>query len=276
MSIFQSRWLLSLVTGLILIGVLVYAVSVTKSAMLFPSILLLSAALGPVTFIFYLGDQKSEISRSVPISSLLILFVVSGVAGIAAGAIGDSKFVNLAAPLTILYVGLIEEAAKLIIPLALFALGVWSSRSAGILIGITSAAAFAIFESMGYGFREFILALNNTADINQAVAAVINVNLIRALTTPFGHLAWTGFVCGALWSYRASHGKLNFVYAFGVFLIAAALHSFFDFSLIFSKESGGLSLILLPIVAAISFWLVIKQVKLIDSPEEDGVDWDTY
>ena len=81
------------------------------------------------------------------------------------------------------FIGLIEEAAKLIVPVALYLL--WRPRDArgGVLIGIASGMGFATLETMGYGFQ---------ALLSGGIAAVDQTLLLRALFVPAGHIAWTG------------------------------------------------------------------------------------
>lgn len=58
--------------------------------------------------------------------------------------------------------GLIEESAKLIVPLALLMLLRRPDPQAGIIIGIASGMGFATLETMGYGFTALLSQRNGT------------------------------------------------------------------------------------------------------------------
>jgi RsiW-degrading membrane proteinase PrsW (M82 family) len=58
-------------------------------------------------------------------------------------------------------IGLIEESAKLIVPLVFYLLGRYPSEAAGIVLGVATAAGFAGLETMGYGFVTLLQSREN-------------------------------------------------------------------------------------------------------------------
>jgi RsiW-degrading membrane proteinase PrsW (M82 family) len=137
-------------------------------------------------------------------------------------------------------VGLIEEAAKLIVPLALLLLVRRPDPRAGVVIGIASGMGFATLETMGYGFT----ALLN----NGGLAAVEQTLLLRALLSPAGHVAWTGLTVAAVWRIPGAARKGRAVaIALGAFVAAVLLHAAWDGSnsLVVHIVVGGLSVAML-------------------------------
>jgi RsiW-degrading membrane proteinase PrsW (M82 family) len=87
-----------------------------------------------------------------------------------------------------LLIGLIEETAKLIVPLIFYFVGRYRSEAAGIVLGVATAAGFAGLETMGYGFVSLLSSKGNLGVLDEVL-------LVRGLTSPAGHMAWTGLVC---------------------------------------------------------------------------------
>ena len=120
-------------------------------------------------------------------------------------------------------VGLIEEAAKLIVPLALLVI-LWRNRhdvADGLVIGVATGMGFATLETMGYAFVTLIASGGNVNAVEQTL-------LIRGLLSPAGHMAWTGLACGALWAMAAAPTGRNVVKFVVTFLGVVALHAAWD------------------------------------------------
>jgi RsiW-degrading membrane proteinase PrsW (M82 family) len=118
-------------------------------------------------------------------------------------------------------VGLIEESAKLLVPLALLLLTGYRSAADGLVIGVTVGMGFAVLETMGYGFVTLLLSKGN-------IGAVEQLLFLRGVLAPAAHLAWTGLSCAAL--HRAwSSGRPRAVLAFvGMFVLVVVLHGLWD------------------------------------------------
>jgi len=126
-------------------------------------------------------------------------------------------------PGSVLLVGFIEEAAKLVVPLAVLVATRPRDPRAGVVIGIASGTGFAVLETMGYGFQELLRA--------RSVAAVEDTLLLRALLSPAGHVAWTGLTVAVLWRVTSAERRGRALAAFaGAYLLAVLLHTLWDAS----------------------------------------------
>ena len=119
-------------------------------------------------------------------------------------------------------IGVIEEGAKLILPLVFYFLGRYRSEAAGIVLGVATAMGFAALETMGYGFTSLLVSKGNLGLLD-------GVLLVRGLTSPAGHAAWTGLVCAVLWRERLKAGHATFNWRVGgAFATAVILHALWD------------------------------------------------
>jgi RsiW-degrading membrane proteinase PrsW (M82 family) len=142
----------------------------------------------------------------------------------------------------ILLVGFFEEAAKLIFPLLVLLLVPLARRnvSIGLGLGALTALGFAVLESLYYGLADFpafgdlgFMLLNCSETLLGVIGKTDFILIFRDLTTPFGHLAWTGLACVVIWSLVTSD-KSNFAkvtLSFGIYVVVATLHSLNDFFL---------------------------------------------
>ena len=151
--------------------------------------------------------------------------------------------------LDLTWVGPIEEAAKLIVPLIVFFLvrDRFQTEMDGLLFGVATGMTFAALETMGYELVALVGSRGSLAVLNQTI-------LIRGLLSPAGHAAWTGMVTATLWRERQRTGRSFTPVVFGFFLLAAALHSLWDYASASSNlfivvpsylAIGGVSLFLL-------------------------------
>ena len=189
MSILRRRWLQIFVSGLILLYLVELMLVTTSNPIYVPSILL-GAFLVPVTFVAYLYERLP--SWDVSLQALAVCFLWGGVLGtVVAGAL-EYEVARVLGFLPKLLIGLIEESAKLIVPLIFYFVGRYRSEAAGIVLGVATAAGFASLETMGYGFASLVSSKGNLGVLDEVL-------LVRGLTSPAGHMAWTGLVCAVLW-----------------------------------------------------------------------------
>lgn len=107
-------------------------------------------------------------------------------------------------------------------PLGFYLFGRYRSEAAGLLIGVATAAGFAGLETMGYGFVALLQSRGNLAVLNEVL-------ILRGLTSPAGHLAWTGLVTAALWRERLRTGRPTVgARVLGAFASAVVLHALWD------------------------------------------------
>src|SRR5215203_5161059 len=254
-SLLKRRWLQMLLSGFVLLVLVERTLIATSNPNYAPSVILLGAFLVPVTFVTYLYERLP--SLDVPLPALAVCFLWGGVlATVVAGTLEYDAARSLGF-LPKLAIGLIEESAKLIVPLGFYFFGRYRSEAAGIVLGVATAAGFASLETMGYGFVSLLQAKGNLGVLD-------GVLLVRGLSSPAGHMSWTGLVCAVLWRERlkAGHATLSWRIV-GAFLTAVVLHALWDtFASLGSAnlvEFLGVGLLSL-LVALVGLVLLIRRV----------------
>ena len=256
MSLLRHRWLQMLLSGIVLLFLVERTLIATSNPNFAPSVILLGAFLVPVTFVSYLYERLP--SLDVPLPALAVCFLWGGVlATVVAGTL-EYDLARSLGFLPKLAIGLIEESAKLIVPLGFYFFGRYRSEAAGIVLGVTTAAGFAALETMGYGFVSLLGSKGNLGVLDEVL-------LVRGLSSPAGHMSWTGLVCAVLWRERlkAGHATLNWRVG-GAFLAAVILHALWDtFESIRSTtvvEFLGVAFLSL-LVALVSLVLLLRRVR---------------
>src|SRR5829696_8927783 len=252
----RRHWFQIFVSGLVLLFLVERTLVATGNPNFFPSAILLGAFLVPVTFTTYLYERLPD--WDVPLLPLATCFIWGGVLGTVVAGTLEYDVVKSLGFLPKLGIGLIEEGAKLIVPLVFYFLGRYRSEAAGIVLGVTTAAGFAALETMGYAFVSLLQSKGNLSILDEVL-------LVRGLSSPAGHMSWTGLVCAVLWRERlkADHATLNWRVG-GAFLTAVVLHALWDtFASIRSAtvvEFLGVAFLSL-LVAVVSLVLLIRRVR---------------
>jgi len=215
--IHRLTWVAVLVLGVAAYLLVLRTAVATQNVNFIPSLLLLGSAVVPGTVLTFAatGGRRIVVSSGL----LALVAVLGGIIGtVAAGTLEYDALHRLGA-LPMLFVGLIEEAAKLVIPLLVLLLSRYRGAAAGVVIGVASGMGFATLETMGYGF---------TALLKSGTLSALDATLLlRALLSPAGHVAWTGMTAAALFaigtSTRRGRAFLRFVLTFvGAVLLHAA------------------------------------------------------
>jgi RsiW-degrading membrane proteinase PrsW (M82 family) len=149
-----------LLSGIVLLFLVERTLIATSNPNYAPSVILLGAFLVPVTFVTYLYDRLPSWDVSLP--ALAVCFLWGGVLGTVVAGTLEYDVARALGFLPKLAIGLIEESAKLIVPLGFYFLGRYRSEAAGIILGVTTAAGFAALETMGYGFVSLLGSKGNT------------------------------------------------------------------------------------------------------------------
>jgi len=255
-GLLRRRWLQLLLSGIVLLLLVERTLIATSSPNYVPSVILLGAFLVPITFTTYLYERLPN--WNVSLAALAVCFLWGGVLGTVVAGTLEYDVARTLGFLPKLAIGLIEESAKLIVPLAFYFLGRYRSEAAGIVLGVTTAAGFAALETMGYGFVSLLSSRGNLEVLDEVL-------LVRGLSSPAGHMSWTGLVCAVLWRERlkVGHATLNWRVG-GAFLTAVVLHALWDtFASIGSAtfvEFLGVMLLSL-LVAVVSLVLLIRRVR---------------
>jgi len=263
--LFRRRWFQIFISGLVLLFLVERTLVATGDPNYVPSAILLGAFLVPITFTTYLYERLPD--WDVPLSAIAICFVWGGVLGTVLAGTFEYDVARSLGFLPKLGIGLIEEGAKLMMPLVFYFLGRYRSEAAGIILGVATAMGFAALETMGYGFTLLLASHGNLGVLDEVL-------LFRGLTSPAGHAAWTGLVCAVLWRERLKAGHATFNWRVGgAFVTAAILHALWDTfagmrSAMFVGFLGIEFVSLL--IALVSLTFLIRRVREARRATEDG------
>ena len=256
----KTRWVQVLASGVVLFIATEQAFRLTGNPNYFPTVLLLGSFVMPVAFVTYVYGRESTLDTHTesPLGSVILSFLVGGAVGVVIAGILEFQTLSGLTPANLFGVGLIEEAAKLVLPIFLFLRGRFRSEMDGILFGVAAGMGFASLETMGYGLVVFV---NSLGDINE----LEQVLLLRGILSPVGHAAWTGLVCGILWRERQRKGRgLLSLAAFGAFIAAVILHTLWNLSNSIEGQSTA-SVVYSSLgnvaVAAVSLTLLIRRLR---------------
>ena len=214
-------WVLVLVVGLALYEAVRRVLISTGNPNLVPALILLGAAVVPAAFVTFVAGRRLVFAvRGAAVGATAL---VGGVIGVVAAGLLEYRTLARLGFLPMFAVGLIEEAAKLIVPLALVLFLRRDRHPAdGLLVGVASGAGFAVLETMGYAF---VVLIQSQGDL----AAVQQVLFERGVLSPAAHMAWTGLTAAALWRAATERWHPRALLGFaGVFLVAVLLHTAWD------------------------------------------------
>jgi protease PrsW len=229
MALVKSRWLQIMVIGIILWGMADVTLRLTKNVLYFPTIMVIGAFLVPLAFVAYFFQQENVLDRGIHtrsiLSTLVMCGLLGGLIGTFAAGILESRTISNTSLLSLVWVGPIEEFAKLIVPVAVYITmrKRFSSEMDGLLFGVAAGMMFAALETMGYELISLITSFGNINVLDETI-------LVRGLLSPAGHAAWTGLITATLWRERERTGQsLTFIVVI-FFIISAALHSAWDYA----------------------------------------------
>jgi RsiW-degrading membrane proteinase PrsW (M82 family) len=231
-------WLGVLIVGLILYFVVLRTLVSTQNPNFVPALILLGATVVPLSFLTFAQARTGR--WQVPASALVVSAFFGGVIGtVVAGTLEYDTLRGLGG-LPMLFVAVIEESAKLIVPvIMLFTVLARHQRrlpSDGLIIGVAAGMGFAALETMGYAFSALISSQGNVGALEETL-------FIRGLTAPAGHTAWTGLTAGALWAVVARPDLKRVLEFIGTFAGAVVLHTLWD------TFSGVLVFVVLAIIS---------------------------
>lgn len=214
-------WLLVLAVGVGLFVLDERTMVATDNPNFVPSAILLGAAVVPFAFVTFVKGRRLPYAVSGGLLAAAAFF--GGVLGtIVAGTLEFDVQQRLGA-LPMVGVAIIEEAAKLLVPLVL--LVVMHRRfgpADGLLLGVACGAGFAALETMGYGFVTLLSSYGS-------VVSTVDVLMLRGLMSPAGHMAWTGISAAALYAVPRAARRGRAVGRFLLaFVVAVVLHAAWD------------------------------------------------
>jgi RsiW-degrading membrane proteinase PrsW (M82 family) len=214
------NWLWILLVGLAMFYLVRHALVLTGDPNYLPALILLGAAVVPAAFVAFVFQRR--LPYDVSSGLLMLVALVGGVIGVVtAGTVEYHTLLSLGV-LPMILVAVIEETAKLIVPVAVLTFTRHHRLADGLLVGVAAGAGFAVLETMGYAF---VVLIQSRGDL----AAVEGVLLVRGVLSPAAHMAWTGLTAAALWSAASRGWRLPSVLRFlAVFVLAVALHATWD------------------------------------------------
>ncbi|MEU4564608.1 PrsW family glutamic-type intramembrane protease [Actinoplanes sp. NPDC023936] len=216
-------WVAVLAIGLALYFLVLRTLVHTQNPNLVPAVILLGACTVPAAFLTFAQARTGR--WQVPATVLLVTAFFGGVVGLVVAGTLEFDALRDLGTLPMLFVALIEETAKLVVPLLVLVTVLIRRRrrlpSDGLVIGVASGMGFAALETMGYAFTALVSSGGNVGALEETL-------LIRGLTAPAGHTAWTGLTCGALWMLASAPSARNAVTFLLTFAGAVALHTAWD------------------------------------------------
>src|SRR3954453_13739452 len=216
-------WLGVLIIGLVLYLVVLRTLIRTQNPNFIPALILLGASVVPLAFLTFAQARTGRWQG--PASALVVAALFGGVIGtVVAGSLEYDTLRRLGV-VPMLFVAVIEEAAKLIVPVLLlfYVLARHGRRlpTDGLVIGVAAGMGFAALETMGYAFTALLSSQGNIGTVQETL-------FVRGLTAPAGHTAWTGLTCGALWALVASPSSKKLLAFIATFIGAVAMHTAWD------------------------------------------------
>jgi protease PrsW len=212
-------WLLVLLGGVAAYLIVLRTLVATQNPLYVPSLLLLGSAVVPASVLVYAASGPGR----PPVGAGVIAAVAGagGVIGTVAAGTLEYDTLQRLGTVPMIMVGLIEESAKLVVPLIIVIVARRRDPAAGVIIGVASGMGFATLETMGYGFSA-LLQSRSIADLDQTL-------LLRALLAPAGHVAWTGVTTAALWRIPSARRRGRAVGLFiAAFALSVVLHAVWD------------------------------------------------
>ncbi|PRY15193.1 PrsW family glutamic-type intramembrane protease [Kineococcus rhizosphaerae] len=221
----RFSWLAVLVAGVVAYVVVLRVMVRTQNLNFFPSLLLIGAITVPVTVLAFAetGGRARPGGPAVRGWLVATVAIAGGVVGTVTAGTLEYDTLRTLGTVPMLFVGVIEEFAKLIVPLVLFLVLRPKDPRGGVVVGVAAGTGFAVLETMGYGFQELLRA--------RSIAAVDGELLLRGLLSPACHIAWTGMTVAVLWRIPTARHRVRAVWAFvATYAAAVALHATWDSS----------------------------------------------
>jgi RsiW-degrading membrane proteinase PrsW (M82 family) len=242
------RWLRAWLLVAVLAGLTLLVAEVTDNWSIAPTAVFLGAMSGPFAFAIWVTD-RNRIARSVAPDTLFTTWLVGGGVAIVFAGIFESDFFYHPAGSGFLWIGVVEESAKVVVPLAICTVvPKYRSVEQALAFAIVTAAGFAAFESMTYAMSA----------LDESLREARRVLLERSLITPFGHIPWTGIaVVVAAREWQAA-GRIRLTpKAFWGLGAAIGLHTLWNLTLV----ERGWWLFVVPLIALTTFTLFFRILR---------------
>lgn len=210
-----------LATGLALYYLVYRALLATGDILYLPALFVVGATTTPAAFAVYMSRLAGPIRVSARALGLFALW--GGVVGTVVAGILETDTARILGGLPTPIIGIVEESAKLLLPLAVvpFARRLGHTAADGLAIGVAIGVGFASLETMGYAFAVLLQSHGNLHAMDQLL-------LMRGLLAPAGHAAWTGLAAAALWRVGLNRTGRSLLAFAGTFLGVVTMHAIWD------------------------------------------------
>jgi RsiW-degrading membrane proteinase PrsW (M82 family) len=215
----RYKWWKLLIIGLIIYVVGLIVLVLTQNTNLFPAIVMLGNFLIPVIYVAFLYQKRTLSNVSMPMTTAG--FFYGGFVGVFAAAILEPIFIQNIDFSTAIFVGLIEEFAKILGVLVIFRNRDHDLSLDGLIIGAAAGMGFAALESSGYAFTTFL-------NSGGSLSSTVYITLLRGVLSPLGHGTWTAILAAILLRESAPRKfRLN-LRVIGAYVIVVVLHGLWN------------------------------------------------
>ncbi|MBU3128379.1 PrsW family intramembrane metalloprotease [Clostridium tagluense] len=215
----RYKWWRLLIIGLILYIVGLGVLVLTRNQNLFPSIVMLGNFLIPVIYVAFLYQKRTLSNVSMPMT--LAGFFYGGFLGVFAAAMLEPIFIQNLNFSTAMFVGIIEEFAKIVGVLVIFRNRNHDLQLDGLIIGAAAGMGFAALESSGYAFATFIKS-------GGSLSATVYITLLRGILSPLGHGTWTAILAAVLLRESAPRKFTLNIRVIGAYVTVVLLHGLWN------------------------------------------------
>lgn len=215
----NNAWIKIFLGGLAVFFASLLILILTRNPNLFPTVVLVGNALVPMTYMAFFYE-RSYLSRLL-LPTIGFAFLYGGLLGVLAAALLEPFFIRRLDPLSVLWVGIIEEGAKILGVIVIARRLASRSQMDGLILGAAVGMGFAVLESMGYTFSAFLLS-------GGSLSTSVAIMLVRGILSPFGHGTWTAILASVL--FRESKGNRFWLNGSVIltFFGVALLHALWD------------------------------------------------
>ncbi len=215
----RYKWWRLLVIGLIIYIVGLEILVLTQNPNLFPAIVMLGNFLIPVIYVAFLYQKRTLSNVSMPMT--LAGFFYGGFLGIFAAAILEPIFIHNLNFSTAIFIGIIEEFAKIVGVLVIFRNRNHDLQLDGLIIGAAAGMGFAALESSGYAFTTFLKS-------GGSLSSTVYITLLRGILSPLGHGTWTAILATVLLRESAPRKFTLNLRVIGAYVTVFVLHGLWN------------------------------------------------
>src|SRR4051794_29194708 len=213
-------WKLLFAGGLVTWLIAAVVTIITGDNILVPTVIIVGSFMVPVTMAAFALSRRRE--GYLTTEEVVLGFLLAGTLGVVATAMLEGYLVP-AATGTFIAVGVIEEMGKATVLLIVAHQVHHREPRDGMVLGAVVGAGFAAFESAGYALQTLLDNLNG-----QTVMAIVEIESLRAVLAPFGHITWTALIGGALFA-SSRGGRFHLSRALVLTILGVvALHALWD------------------------------------------------